>query len=75
MSWESIYKSKLTTANEAVAAIKNNSRLVFGHAAGAPQTIEQALVDNKDNFSNLEVVHMINLGGSGYLQAGMEKHF
>lgn len=75
MSWESIYKSKLTTANEAVKAIKNNSRLVFGHAAGAPQTIEQALVENKANFNNLEIVHMINLGGSGYLQAGMEKHF
>jgi len=75
MSWETIYKSKLTTANEAVAAIKNNSRLVFGHAAGAPQAIEQALVENKERYSNLEIVHMLNLGGAGYLQRGMEKHF
>ncbi len=75
MSWESIYKSKLTTANQAVKAIKNNSRLVFGHAAGAPNELEQALVNNKEQFSNLEIVHMLNLGGSHYLQPGMEKHF
>jgi len=58
-----------------VAAIKNGANLVFGHAAGAPQAIEQALVGRKDKFINLEIAHMINLGGASYLVPGMEKHF
>lgn len=36
MSWEEIYRSRLTTAEEAVTHIKSGDRVVLGHAAGEP---------------------------------------
>jgi len=51
-------------------------RIALGHAAGVPQVVLQELVDRREAFRDLEMVHMISLGNAcGYLEAGMETHF
>lgn len=50
MNWKELYTQKLTTAEKAIKAIRNNDRVVFAHAAGVPQEITKALVAHKDEF-------------------------
>ncbi|WLT31634.1 acetyl-CoA hydrolase/transferase family protein [Geothrix sp. PMB-07] len=75
MDWQSIYQSKLTSAEEAVRAIQSGQRVVVGHAAGAPQQLLKAMVAQKERYQGVEMVHMLCLGDGGYLGEGMEEHF
>ncbi|AWI03175.1 acetyl-CoA hydrolase/transferase family protein [Clostridium drakei] len=75
MNWEKIYRSKLVTAKEAVSNIKSNSRVVVSIAVAEPTELIDALVANKENYENVEVVHMVDMGKSEYAQEGMEKYF
>ncbi|WPC42411.1 acetyl-CoA hydrolase/transferase family protein [Clostridium sp. JS66] len=75
MSWKDVYKSKLASAKEAVSKIKSNSRVVVGHAVGEPSELIDALVENKENYKNVEIVHMVAMGKGEYAKEGMEKYF
>ncbi|MCY6960722.1 acetyl-CoA hydrolase/transferase family protein, partial [Clostridium brassicae] len=75
MDWKEIYKNKITNAKEAVAHIKSGDRVVIGHACGEPQGLINAMVANKDSYSNVEIVHMVPMGSGEYAKPGMEKHF
>ncbi len=75
MDWRATYTSKITTAEEAIKAIKSNSRVVLGHAAGIPVDTVRALVAAKDSYKNVEIVHMYCLGAGEYLTKEMEGHF
>ena len=54
MNWKELYTQKLTTAEKAIKAIRNNDRVIFAHAADVPQEITKALVAHKDDFHNVE---------------------
>lgn len=75
MEWEDIYKEKLVSAEKAVSKIENHSRVVFSHAVGEPSDLINALVENKENYIGLEIVHMVAMGKGDYVKKGMEKHF
>ncbi|WP_042679346.1 acetyl-CoA hydrolase/transferase family protein [Anaerosalibacter massiliensis] len=75
MEWRKIYDSKLVTPEEAVNQIKSGDRVVVGHAVGEPQTLIDAMVENKDCYEDVEIVHMVAMGKSKYVEKGMEKHF
>ena len=75
MSWSKEYKKRLTTAVEAVKAIKSGNRVVVGHAYGQPQHLVNALIANKDAYENVEIVHMVSLSPAPYCGKEMQKHF
>lgn len=57
------YKSKVTTADEAVKkAIKDGDGLVLAHAAAFPHLLAEAIVRNKDCFKDLSEFHLVTLG-------------
>ncbi|HNY66672.1 MAG TPA: acetyl-CoA hydrolase/transferase C-terminal domain-containing protein [Deltaproteobacteria bacterium] len=66
MKWQEIYKKRSTTASEAVKHIKSGDRVVVGHATGSPELLLKAMVDNKDAYENVEIVHMVSMGQSEY---------
>ncbi len=66
---------KTVTADEAIRAIKSGNHVVFSHAAGAPQEIQQALVRHKTDYSGVEIFHMICLGNGEYMAPEMETNF
>ena len=68
MNWKELYTQKLTTAEKAIKAIRNNDRVIFAHAADVPQEITKALVAHKDDFHNVEIYHMLCLGDGAYTQ-------
>lgn len=74
-NWHEIYKSRVVNAAEAVRHIKSGNRVVVAHASGSPELLLKALVDNKDAYKNVEIVHMVSMGASEYCLPGLEKHF
>ena len=75
MNWQEIYKSKLTTAEEAVSHIKSGDRVVNGHATGEPQELLRAIVANKESYQNVEIVHMVAMGKAEYCLPENARHF
>jgi 4-hydroxybutyrate CoA-transferase len=73
--WKDLYEQKLTTANEAVKLIKSNQRVVSGHACSEPTALIQAMVDNREQYENVEIVHMVAMGKGAYTAEGMEPYF
>ncbi|MCY6371909.1 acetyl-CoA hydrolase/transferase family protein [Clostridium ganghwense] len=75
MNWRELYKSKIVTAEEAVSKIKSGNRVVTGHACAEPITLINAMLENKENYTDVEIVHMVAMSGAEYAKPGMEKHF
>ena len=75
MRWEEIYKSRLTTAEKAVQHIRSGDRVVVGHASGSPEILLKAMVDNKEAYENVEIVHMVAMGPSEYCLPENSSHF
>lgn len=70
-----LYRSKLTTPEEAVKVVGSNGRVVLGHCVGEPKILVEALMDRKEELRNVEIVHMVPLGESKYCQEEMDGHF
>ena len=51
MKWHDHYNQHLTTASEAVKAIKSGDRVVTAHACGEPKSLVEAMVDRRMNSS------------------------
>ncbi|WP_129596006.1 acetyl-CoA hydrolase/transferase family protein [Anaerophilus nitritogenes] len=75
MDWKKIYKSKLTKLEDAVKKIKSRDRVVTGHAAAEPQKLIDAMIRNKDQYEDVEIVHMVPLGKGEYTHPEMAPHF
>ena len=75
MDWKDIYKSKLSSAEDAVKNIKSGDRVVLGHAVAEPLLLVDAMVKNKDSYKNVEIVHMVAMGKGEYTSEDMKEHF
>lgn len=75
MGWKETYNDRLMTAEEAVKKIKSKDRVVIGHAVGEPSYLVDKMVENKEQYEDVEIVHMVAMGEGKYCQSGMEKHF
>ena len=75
MTFHDMYNQKLTSAEEAVKVIRSGDRVVIGHAASEPKSLIDAMVNNKAQYENVEIVHMVALGKTDYTNPEMAKHF
>lgn len=75
MSWKAIYEQKRMNAGEALDLIASGDRVVVQHAAGEPSYLLDVLVEKKEQYRDVEIVHMVPLGKCAYCDPGMEPHF
>jgi 4-hydroxybutyrate CoA-transferase len=75
MNWQDEYRSRLTTADLAVRAIKSGNRVVVGHNCGEPQYLVKTMVAHKADYENVEITHMLPMGLSEYCLAENTGHF
>lgn len=75
MNWQDYYRSRTTTAEEAVKAVKSGDRVVLGHACGEPQSIVDALIDRASELTNVEIAHEVPMGKGLYCLPEYEKSF
>jgi acyl-CoA hydrolase len=55
------YQSKLRTAAESIDLIRSGQRVFIGSSCGEPQHLVNALMDNADLFSDVEIVRLSSL--------------
>ncbi|MFC1529190.1 acetyl-CoA hydrolase/transferase family protein [Gemmatimonadota bacterium] len=75
MNWRDDYKSKLTTAEEAVSVIETGDRVYYGGNAAIPQALVRALAERKDELEHVQLNHVLLLGDDPLSAPEMEGHF
>jgi acetyl-CoA hydrolase len=74
MDWNSIYQSRITTADEAVRCIESGMRIFLTGNVSVPQKALAALVDCAPSLHDVEICQALTIGPADYVNPGMEKH-
>src|SRR5512142_473136 len=74
MDWTSIYRSRTTTAEEAVQAIKSGDRIFLTGNVSVPQKALGALVECAARLHDVEICQALTIGPADYVAPGMECH-
>lgn len=75
MDWQTYYKNRRITAEEAAAKITSGQRILYGHAVAQPTALNEALIRNKDAYRNVGIIHMVCMGEGEYCEPEMATHF
>ena len=57
--WADSYLEKTVTAAEAIKRVKSGQRVFIGSGCGEPQHLVQALTEQANTFSGLEIVRLL----------------
>jgi len=74
MDWTSIYKSRITTAEEAVRVVRSGNRVFLTGNVSVPQKALGALVEYAPNLHDVEICQALTIGPADYVTPGMECH-
>jgi acetyl-CoA hydrolase len=74
MDWNSIYQSRITTAQEAVKIIQSGMRIFLTGNVSVPQQALAALVEHAPNVKGVEICQALTIGPADYVNPGMEEH-
>ena len=66
MSWQSIYRSKITDIDTALGAIKSYDRVYLGGGAGVPKLLVDGLVRRSNEIRNVEITHILTFADAPY---------
>ena len=68
MDWQSIYKSHVTTAEEAVRSIQSGNRIFMTGNVSVPQKLLAALVDYAPQLHDVEICQALSVGPADYVK-------
>lgn len=74
MSWQPIYRSRITSAEQAIRAIKSGNRVFLTGNCSIPNVLLAALVDYAPELHDVEITHALTMGSTDYVAEGMEDH-
>jgi len=74
MDWNSIYQSRIVTAQEAVRVIKSGNRIFLTGNVSVPQKTLAALVEYAPHLENVEICQALTIGPADYVTQEMEGH-
>jgi 4-hydroxybutyrate CoA-transferase len=75
MSWETDYKKKLRTADEALSCVQSGMRVYIQPGCAEPETLVEALMRRGPFVQDVEIVHMMTMGAAPYVAPEMAGHF
>jgi 4-hydroxybutyrate CoA-transferase len=75
MGWEAEYKDKLRSAADAVACVRSGMRVYIHPGCAEPEVLVDALIKRAPEVHDVEIVHLMTLGQSGYIAPEMAGHF
>jgi 4-hydroxybutyrate CoA-transferase len=75
MSWQTEYKKRLRTADEALRCVQSGMRVYIQPGCAEPETLVEALIRRGPVLEDVEIVHMMTLGNAAYVAPEMEGHF
>jgi 4-hydroxybutyrate CoA-transferase len=74
MSWLAEYKSRLTTAEEAVKAIESGHRIFLTGNCSVPQKLLEAVVARAPALKDVEIAQVLTVGPAPHASPEMEGH-
>ena len=74
MDWNSIYQTRVTSAEEAVKSIKTGNRIFMTGNVSVPQKLLAALVDYAPHLKDVEICQALSIGPADYVKPGLEEH-
>ncbi len=75
MSWEQIYRQKVTDVDTALACVKSNNRIYIGGGAGVPVQLTKHLVDRAHEIRNVEITHILTFADAPYIRPEYQESF
>jgi acyl-CoA hydrolase len=75
MNWNELYRSKLTTANQALRVVKSGQRIYIHQGCAEPEELVAGLVRRAPDLWNVEVLHLATMGTADYTLPQFEGHF
>ena len=75
MDWKKYYNDHSVSAEEAVRQIQSGARVVVAHATGEPSLVLDAMVQNAQQYRNVEIVHMVAMGKAEYCKPEYAANF
>lgn len=75
MDYKELYRKRCVTPEQAVSYIRSGDRIAINNADGEATVLVEALMKRKESLQDVEIVQMIPMGDSPFVQSGMEKYF
>lgn len=75
MAWETEYKKKLRTPEEALRCVQSGMRVYIQPGCAEPETLVEALMKRAPFVHDVEIVHMMTMGAAPYVAPEMAGHF
>jgi acyl-CoA hydrolase len=75
LNWQEDYKQKLTSAEQALKAVRSGDQLYVHSNAAAPQALIQALVNRAGELRDVGIFHLLTLGKADYVQPAYSDNF
>jgi 4-hydroxybutyrate CoA-transferase len=75
MSWMDQFRRKLTSADQALEAVRSGDRLYIHAGCATPEPLITALMKRSSDLRRVEIVHMLTLGCADYVRPEYEGHF
>src|SRR6266702_2448918 len=75
MTWREEYRSRRTTAAQALHAVHSGNRVWIQSGCGTPSFLVDALVASAPEVRDVEIVHMMTLGRADYTKPEYEGRF
>lgn len=74
MSWQSIYQSRVCSADDAVQAIQSHHRIFLTGNVSVPKNLLAALVKRAPLLEDVEICQALTIGPADYVAPEMEGH-
>jgi acyl-CoA hydrolase/RimJ/RimL family protein N-acetyltransferase len=74
-NWEEIYRSKVTTPQDAVSKVRSGQRVFIGSGAAEPQLLVQALAERGPELADTQITHILTLGIAPYADPKLKDGF
>jgi acetyl-CoA hydrolase len=74
MDWNSLYQSRVVTAQDAVRSIQSGQRVFLTGNVSVPQKVLGALVEYAPNLKDVEICQALTIGPADYVKPEMEGH-
>jgi acetyl-CoA hydrolase len=75
MNWLDRYRKKTVSPAEAVACIASGQRVYVHPGCAMPEVLVEAMCRRYDELTDVEVIHLLTVGTTGYSAPEMEGHF
>jgi acyl-CoA hydrolase/GNAT superfamily N-acetyltransferase len=73
--WQRSFELKRGTPAEVVGPVASGNRVLVGSGCAQPRTLVQAMAQRANRLSDVEVVHLMTLGGAEYCDPLMQDSF